>query len=194
MATPPSQASVKITKESPFKGGTRRWSNRYFLNHTTIADQTHFNTLADAIVAAEKLIFTNWTTIVAATGYNGGSDVPLWSRTYSQAGTSSATGNYAPLEVAALVRYTTTQRTTKNHPIYLFNYFHCILVNATSGQQDKLSASQKTLIETYANAWVTGFSDGTVTHKKAGPFGAVAQGSFVEEYVTHRDFPYTPSA
>jgi hypothetical protein len=140
------------------------------------------------------LIFTNWTTIVETIGYNGGSDVPVYSKTYSTAGTSAATGNYPPLEVAALVRYSTTQRTSKNHPIYLFNYYHNLLVNSTSGQQDKLSASQKTLLETYATAWVSGFSDGVTTYKKAGPRGAVAQGSFVEEYVTHRDFGYTPSA
>jgi hypothetical protein len=40
---------------------------------------------------------------------------------------------------------------------------------------------------------VTGFSDGTITAKRSSPHGATCTGSIVEEYATHRDFPYTPS-
>jgi hypothetical protein len=188
--------SVKIVKDLPFKGGTRLWSNRYHFNGGSPADSTHWHTFFDAIVAAEKAIYTGAYNIRSAVGYDAGSDVPVDSKTYSVAGTLTPSGTPVgtPGQTAALLRWSTTQRTTKNHPIYLFNYFHGALVAAGTGGEDVLNPGQRTAIGTYAAAWIAGLSDGTVTHKRCGPNGAVAQGSFVAEYVTHRDFPYTSSA
>jgi hypothetical protein len=43
---------------------------------------------------------------------------------------------------------------------------------------------------TYAAAWITGFSDGAVTHKRCRPNStSLATGSIVEALVTHRDLP-----
>jgi hypothetical protein len=126
---------------------------------------------------------------VETIGYAAGSDVPVFSKTYSQAGTGSfATFIACPGDCAALVRYTTTARTPKNHPVYLFNYFHSCGIN-TSGASDLLNTAQKTAIGTYASAWLSGFSDGTNTYVRAGPNGATATGQLVEQYVMHRDFP-----
>jgi hypothetical protein len=190
------EPSIKIIKDLPFKGGTRLWSNRYHFNGGDPADTAHWTTLADAVVTAEKAIYTGAYTIREAVGYNAGSDVPVFSKTYSTAGTVSPSGTPVgtPGEVAALLRFSTSQRTTKNHPIYLFNYFHGALVGAGTGGEDVLNAGQRTAIGVYADAWITGFSDGALTHKRCGPNGAVAIGRFVAEYVTHRDFPYTTSA
>jgi hypothetical protein len=69
----------------------------------------------------------------------------------------------------------------------LFNYYHGVV--SVAGGGDTILAAQSTAYGTYANAWVTGFSDGVTTYKKAGPRGAVAQGYVVETYITHRDFP-----
>jgi len=187
--------SVRVIKSIPFKAGTRLYSNRYHFNGGTPPDDTHWHTLFDNIVNAEKLPFSSSTTIVACVGYAAGSDVPVSSKTYSTAGTHSGGANDqgTPGEVAALVRYSTNARTVKNHPIYLFNYYHHIYYDNTVSA-DKLSASQKTLFDTYAGAWITGFSDGgSVTAVRASPNGAAATGHLVEEYLTHRDFPYTPS-
>lgn len=189
-----STASIKVTKSMPFKGGTKRWSNRYHMTGATPSGSSAWTTLSDAVVNAEKAIFNSGVTIVETTGYAPGSDVPVFSKTYSTAGTGAHSGSFSPGECVALLRYDTTQRTSKNHPVYLFNYFHAVINQEPSGHPDLVSASQRSAIGTYASSWISGFSDGSVTHKRAGPNGAVAQGSLVEEYVTHRDFPYSPSA
>jgi hypothetical protein len=129
-------------------------------------------------------------TIVETIGYAAGSDVPVFSKTYATVGTFSPTGSVAntPLFVAGLVRYSTTARTSKNHPVYLFNYYHRALV-IPGAEQETLNASWKSALDTYAAAWITGFSDGTHTCVRAGPNGATATGHQVAPYATHRDFP-----
>lgn len=185
--------SVKIVKQFAFKGGTRKFSNRYHFNGGTPADATHWHTLTDAIVTAEKAIFTSDVTIVEALCYAAGSDVPVASKTYSTAGTLSNTGNLPmPGECVAILRYSTAARTTKNHPVYLFNYFHGARCSSISGT-DGLFGTQRTAIETYAGSWISGFSDGSITAVRAGPNGASATGHETGTYVTHRDFPYSSS-
>jgi hypothetical protein len=191
MATTP---SLKVVKSMPFKGGTKLWSNRYHFNGGTPADTSHWTTLSDNVVNAEKAIFNNNVTIVETVGYAAGSDVPVFSKTYSTAGTFAGSGDAVPGECAGLVRYSTTARTSKNHPIYLFNYYHFMLGNTSSSQADKLLSTQVTALDTYSAAWISGFSDGTHTCVRAGPNGATATGHFTEEYFTHRDFPYSRSA
>lgn len=187
--------SVKVIKTMPFKGGTRSWSNRYHFNGGTPSNDTHWHTLMDNIVTAEKATMASYMTIVECVGYAAGSDVPVSTKNYTTVGTlAGVTGDNSPGEVCALVRYSTAARTTKNHPIYLFNYYHGVVCqNASVAVLDKLDAAQKTAFGTYASAWIAGFSDGTITAVRAGPNGQAATGSIVEEYVTHRDFPYSPS-
>jgi hypothetical protein len=193
MATVP---SVKILKTFPFKGGVRTWSNRYYFAGGVPADDTHWNTLFDAIVAAEKLLHSGTTTIVQANGYLAGSDVAVALKTYSTLGTTGIAANArkAPGEVAALTRLSTSARSTKNHPIYCFSYMHGVYVNDVDDSHvDLLDATQKANMLTYANAWISGFSDGTHTLTRCSPAGHLCTGAIVEEYVTHRDFPPTRS-
>ncbi len=187
--------SVRIVKTSSFKGGNRTWSNRYHFNGGTPADATHWHTLMDAITAVEKTTIASAHSITLAVGYAAGSDVPVASKTYSLAGTLTPAANFnqLPLGVAALVRYATNARSVKNHPIYLFNYVHGAIILNTFAGMDKLDANQKSALNTYAADWISGFSDGSITAVRASPNGAAATGAIVEEYVTHRDFPYQTS-
>jgi hypothetical protein len=187
-------ASIKIVKTMPYRGSARLWSNRYHFTGGKPTTDAHWVTLADAVVASEKAIYlqpsddVNDVQIVAAVGYDAGSDVPVWSKTYAQNGTGAFT-NYGvvPGDVAMVGRYSTTQRTSKNHPIYLWNYWHgCHW--AVGNNPDVLNAAQKTALEGYMSSWLSGFSDGDITHVRAGPHGAVAQSRLVLPDTRHRDF------
>lgn len=176
----------------PFMGTTRRWSNRYHFNGGVPPDLTHWTTFANAIVTAEKAILTARTTIVDATAYLAGSDLPLFTISYSTAGTKTVTGNeqHAPGDSAKVGVWLTTARSTKNHPVFLFSYWHDVLFDS-SVSPDEVAPGQRSAYHTYQQSWVTGFSDGATTYVRAGPNGATGYDfkAPVPDYITHRDFP-----
>jgi hypothetical protein len=144
--------------------------------------------MSDLVVVDEAAIFVGGVTIVEAIGYAAGSDIPVWSKTYSQAATGSfANFQHTPGDAAAVLRYATTARTSKNHPVYLFNYFHGVGSDSTTNADD-LNPAQKTAIEEYADDWMAGYSDGVNTYVRAGPNGATATARLVLSSVRHRDF------
>lgn len=183
--------SVRVVKTFTYLGTVRTFSNRYHFTGGTPADDAHWHTLFDNIVTAEKAVYDSAVTITECIGYAAGSEVPVSTKTYSTAGTMAATTNRCPGDVVALVRYSTTQRTSKNHPIYLFNYYHSVFAAGnTAATIDNLYSVQSTALSTYAGIWIgAGFSDGSTSYTRAGPNGAVAQGVLVEPHLTHRDFP-----
>jgi hypothetical protein len=188
--------SVRVVKSFEFKGGLRLWSNRYHFLGGTPSDAAHWHTLTDAITTAEKACMSNRNEIVEAICYAAGSDVPVASKVYSVVGTSGLAGTAIALagESCGLIRYSTAARTTKNHPIYCFNYMHGVYgVNTSNATIDDLDPTIRANMATYAAAWIAGFSDGVNTYTRSSPNGAACTGSLVEEFVTHRDFPYTSS-
>jgi hypothetical protein len=185
---PPIRPSIKLEKSFSFRGTTRIWSNRYFITGPAPADTAHWTTLSDAVNVAERLIYTNAVTITGAFGYLAGSDVPVFTKTYATAGTGVFAGQAQAGEVVSLVRYSTSSRTAKNHPLYLYSYYHSA-VTTSAALPDTLLAAQKTAIQTYANLWVAGFNDGTSVQVRCGPQGQPSTAALVEPYVTHRDFP-----
>jgi hypothetical protein len=184
--------SVKVTKSYYYRGAPKTFSNRYHFVGGVPADDAHWHTLMDNIVVAEKAIYDSAVTITGCTGYLAGSEVPVSTKTYTTAGTYAGATNRAPGDAAALIRYATAARSSKNHPVFLFSYYHDVWQSsssASSGGVDTILAAQATLYAAYAAAWVgAGFSDGTTSYNRAGPKGATATGYLVETYITHRDF------
>lgn len=124
-------------------------------------------------------------------GYAPGSEVPIFTKTYSTAASGSfASSISAPGDCAALIRYSTPDRSTKNHPVYCFNYYHGVVIAQAGTAPDTVIASQVTALQTYAAAWLSGFSDGTTTFHRSRPTGDLCTGSFVNPTVTHRDLPH----
>lgn len=181
-------ASIKVVKTIPFKGDTQEWSNRYHFNNGAPTDGAHWTTFADLVVAAEKHIYRSDISIVRVFGYEGGSEVAVFTKSYTTVGDLGAADSFPQAsETVALGRWGTNKRSTKNHPVYLFNYWHGVYTK-TPGEIDELLTLQKTAMETYGAAWVAGFNDGASVKHRAGPDETLALGMVAERYVTHRDF------
>lgn len=181
--------SLKVVKTLTYRGVVRTFSNRYHFAGGTPADSAHWTTFSDAVVTAEKAIYGSNVAIVQTYGYAAGSEVPVFAKTYTPVVGTGAWTNQTPGDVAFLVRYATAARSSKNHPVYLFNYYHGARMDALS-TPDLILAAQKTAADGFAGQWVSaGFSDGTTSYHRAGPNGATATGYLTEQYLTHRDFP-----
>jgi hypothetical protein len=115
--------------------------------------------------------------------------VPVWHKTYVTDGVGSFFGStLTPGDCAALIRYTTDQVSVRNHPIYLFNYYHGVRRDL-AGDADDVNSAQLTAYEEYGTDWLDGYSDGVNTYLRAGPRGATALTRLVHGEITHRDFP-----
>lgn len=180
---------MKVVKTFTYRGVTRSFSNRYHFSGGIPPDAAHWLTLATAVTTAEKAIYNSSVTITAVYGYAAGSEVPVYAKTnYSVIGTG-AFGSNAPGDAAGLIRYATAVRTAKNHPVYLYNYYHGVTI-LDGTHADTIFAAQVTAYGAYAATWIgAGFSDGATSYNRAGPNGATATGVLVEPFITHRDLP-----
>lgn len=196
MATPDTKNSVVVTKQFTYRGATKRFSNRYHFEGALPADGAAWTVLAGHIVDAEKTIFAPDVEIVQVDGYDASTATStnphgdaVFTQTYGVHGTGAfdSDGFASPGDCAAFVRYTTDARSTRNHPVYLSNYYHGVWHDGAD--VDQLATSQKTALNAYAADWLTGFTDGTGARPRCGPRGAVSTDRQVSPYVRHRDFP-----
>lgn len=186
---PPTKPSIRVVHTCAYRGGTREVSNRYFFNGNDAPTDADFAALWVLLKPYERDTFPASEHLVRVLGTHPGSEVPVWEVNPSDVGTLDESGmDRCPGDCAAIIRYTTTQRTTKNHPIYLWNYYKPCY-KAPGGPPDTLVNNNVTQLERIGQAWVDGFSVGGATLKKCGPYGAVAQSRLVLATIRHRDFP-----
>lgn len=185
-----------VKKSGLYRGNTKIWSNRYHFDGDLPPNPAAWDTLMNAVVAAEKAVFSSDITIVQVVGYDASSASTtnphgdaVYTKDYTTVGTlvplSGEVG--CPGDCASLVRYGTPERSSKNHPVYLMSYYHGVFNEDTNS--DALAPTQKTALEAYADDWIAGFSDGAETHVRCGPTGAIATSRRVDPFVRHRDFP-----
>lgn len=192
MATNP---KIVIRKRFTYQGVGKEYSNSYHFDSGVPSDFAHWHTLATNVIAAEKLIFPASTHIIGAIGFTSDDEPPVYTETFDVAGTLAVTGgSSAPGDCCALLRYTTTQRSSTHHPVYLYNYFHgAVDYDSGSGHPDGLLyIPQKDAIEAYAAAWIDGMSDGDGAYSRAGPLASLTSSAIAgscNQWIRHRDFP-----
>ncbi len=180
---------MKITYSFSWRSGTRTWSQLWHWNGPSWASQAQFDTFTTNFWNDIKTGIPARVTAVSTTAYNAGSFLPVYTHSLAAAGTYTDTTNpQAPGEACMLWRFTTDARTTKNHPIYLFKWFHGMQTDGLTAP-DTLRAGIQSTNASHLATILAGISDGTNTRFYTGPFGAVAQTGTVNTLLHMREFP-----
>lgn len=186
--------SLTIIKSMPYRGAPEEFGNTYFFTGDLPADPAHWKTLADNVIADEVPLYDAQTNVVRAIGHQAGESVAVWSYDYAAASEEvpgtlgiSATCVAQGGDSALWLRWSTDQLTSKGKPIYLRSYFHPAYADGdTSTTRDTASPSWTAQAQEFGDDWIAGFSDGSETHVRCGPHGAVGLVALPSSFVTTR--------
>jgi hypothetical protein len=179
---------IVIVNRFTYRGNFEEWSNKYHFSGGTPANAAAWKALADAIVAAQAPALPSVVRNVRAYGHEAGNVGAVWSYDYltpaetTPGSLSQGSGALAPGDCAAWLRWATANFVNGKR-IYLRKYFHGAVTTSVSNG-DTLLAAQKTALETYGAAWVTGFISST--YKIAGPLGAAGSSPQAGAFITTR--------
>jgi hypothetical protein len=186
----PSYPSLRFNFTSTYRGGSKQWSMRWFFRPGVPADLTAWTALINAIKVDVRAIVSPSTQLDTVDCLVAGTEVPLHTVSVSQAGTFVVSGRIPmPLETCMLARWGTDARTSKNHPIYLFNYVHDVYRAPSETDHEKLDPDQRGSLDGWLTRSISGYSDGSNVYHRCGPNGASATTKTLPTYFTHRDFP-----
>ena len=94
-----------------------------------------------------------------------------------------------PKDCAIVLRQATTKRSTKNHVVFVFSYFHGVLQTSGATAGDSVISAQSTPLQALGDAWNTGITVGGRTFKRTTPDGHLVTGALALPLISHRDFP-----
>lgn len=184
--------SLTLVKSFTYRGVSGElWSNTYFMDGDKPSDDASWKTLADAVIAQEKTLYSDAQNVVVAIGHEAGESVAVWSYDYLAAsaevpGTFTVPGVPGAGDSASWIRWSTDQKTSKGKPIYLRSYYHPGYP-PSGGPADSVAPSWISAAQDFGDAWITGFIDGdSVTHHRAGPHGAVGLVALPSSFITTR--------
>jgi len=182
-------ASIRFKFTIPYRGGVHAWSSRFHFDGGAPADAAHWDTLRSAIWTSLKPGILADVLLTEVLGYAPGAGAAVYTHPVaSEGGSYVVSGDVQTAYIAAVLGWSTDQRDVRNHPIYLRNFIHgVILASADPGAQ--IADAQQTALRTFAHAFSDaggGFSDGAVTHKRAGPNGAVGLDGGCGSWPGHR--------
>lgn len=179
-------ASIVLIKAFPYRGGVEEYSTRYHFDGGAPATDAAWLTLDNNIRAEEKKILPTNQNIERTLGYSADGTPAVYERTFATAGTLAiGTNQLAPGDCAAWIRYATARRDSRGHPVYLRNYYHGVLF--APGSPDTFLAAQRTLFLAYGGIWTTtGFTDGSIFHKRTGPDSLGATATAASNFIGRR--------
>jgi hypothetical protein len=185
----PDTASLVIVHKFTYRDLPEEWSNKYHFTGTTPATRAAWKTLADAVIAAEKLTQYPATSFVRAYGYEAGNEISVAQIDYSVppdspavVGTYAGSGRKTSGDVAATVRWWTGAYNSRGKKIYCRKFFHGI--DASTSDADEVDPTHSTALATFAAKMIDGTLPGSA--KYSGPQGATLSAPRVDPYLTTR--------
>lgn len=150
----PDTPSIVIVKRFIYRGQQEEFSNRWHFKSGPLNSVAEWKTLADGLIAQEKLTVTSGVSFVRAYGYAPGIDHSVVQIDYTVppntvvVGTFSPGANYGcPGDVAATMRWATGKLNSRGKKIYCRKYMHGVYHDSST--TDNLLAAQKTVLETF---------------------------------------------
>jgi hypothetical protein len=185
-------AFLTLEKSFTFRGVREIWGNAYHLDIVP-RDASDWSTLSGQVWALEAAFLPADVQIETFYGHNPGTPpVLVYEHDQPPPGPGGSGGTYVPGgaqpgcpgDCAMWVRWSTTQKNSLGKPIYLRNYYHGVHSDNTG--LDVVASGQKTALQALGTAFTNGITVNGITFRRAGPRGAVAQGSTVGNYITTR--------
>lgn len=150
-----SVVGITIVKKFTYRGdASEEYSNTYHLDGAIPANAAAWRTLFDALVAAEKTVYTSAVSVVRGYGYDSDAadanavwsvDLTVSPNTPVPGTLSLGSGTPAPGDSAVWVRWKTSRNNSRGKPIYLRKYFH-LAIMAAGGVGDNVLAAQTTAL------------------------------------------------